>query len=283
MAKYRGVTWQNAGAGPKVIVRRSIWLAELEDFGVITDSADDLPTGGAVHRASTGGSKSGTREFVDLSTVNDSVVVDTQDHGLITDTAVTTAWPTQTSTGTPTQARTHYLRVTGASYNTNISSYINDHVDMDSDHPDWTSTGMTTDVTLVKVVHAPSSTTLELGDAIPSNTFTLSGNSAYHTWGLDDSAYSSIHAPNGYHISGFTKDAQSSYTRWNIDYDGSQFGARATVLDQLFEGQVISNYENTAWLTFYDADGYKYEFSHHRRSTNGYDDQFEYNGTTQVY
>jgi hypothetical protein len=252
MAKYRGVTWQNSGAGPKVIVRRSIWLAELEDFGSITDSADDLPTRGAVHRPSFGGSKSGTREFVDLSTVNDLVVVDTQDHGLITDTAKTTAWPTQTSTGTPAQARTNYLRITGSSYNTNISSYILDHVDMDSDHPDWTSTGMTTDVTLVKVVHAPSNTTLELGDTIPSSTFTLSTNSAYHTWGLDDTAYStSLHAPNGYHISGFTKDAQSSYTRWNIDYDGSQFGARASVLDQLFEGQVISNYENTTWLTFF--------------------------------
>ena len=98
MAKYRGVTWQNAGAGPKVKVRRSIWLAELQDFGAITDAAVDLPTAGAVHRAAYGGSKSGTREFVDLSTVNDLAVVDTQDHGLISDSTTTFAdWPTVSS------------------------------------------------------------------------------------------------------------------------------------------------------------------------------------------
>lgn len=95
MAKYRGVTWQNAGAGPKVKIRRSIWLAELQDFGAVTDTAVDLPTAGAVHRAAHGGSKSGTREFVDLSTVNDLAVVDTQDHGLISETVTTFSdWPT---------------------------------------------------------------------------------------------------------------------------------------------------------------------------------------------
>ena len=211
---------------------------------------------------------------------------DVADHYVTQTAEITINDTSQTSSsGTPAQARDRYLRIAASSYNTNISSYIADHVDMDSDHPDWTSTGMTTDVTLVKVVHAPSSTTLELGDTIPSSVFTLSGNSAYHTWGLDDTAYStSLHAPNGYHISGFTKDpGNGNYTRWNIDYDGSQFGAREGVIDQLFEGQVISNYENTPWITFYDADGYKYEFSHHRRSTNGYADQFEYNSTTQVY
>ena len=75
MAKYRGVTWNNAGAGPKVKIRRSIWLAELQDFGAVADAAVDLPTAGAVHRAAYGGSKSGTREFVDLSTINDLAVV----------------------------------------------------------------------------------------------------------------------------------------------------------------------------------------------------------------
>ncbi len=93
MAKYRGVTWQNAGAGPKVIVRRSIWLAELQDFGSVTDDAVDLPTSGAVHRGSLG-STSGTRGYVNLSTVTDLAVVDTQDNGSITDTATTpTIWP----------------------------------------------------------------------------------------------------------------------------------------------------------------------------------------------
>ena len=92
--KYRGVKWNNAGAGPKVKIRRSIWLAELQDFGAITDSPDDLPTRGATHRGSLGAT-SGTREYVNLSTVNDLAVVDTQDHGLITDTAISAAvWKT---------------------------------------------------------------------------------------------------------------------------------------------------------------------------------------------
>lgn len=91
--KYRGVTWNNAGAGPRVRIRRSIWLAELADFGSITDSADDLPTRGALHRGSLGAT-SGTRGYVNLSTVNDLAVVDTQDNGSITDTATTaTIWP----------------------------------------------------------------------------------------------------------------------------------------------------------------------------------------------
>jgi len=92
--KYRGVTWNNSGAGPKVRIRRSIWLAELADFGVITDTPDDLPTRGALHRGSLGAT-SGTRSYVNLSTVNDLAVVDTQDHGLISDTAISAAiWKT---------------------------------------------------------------------------------------------------------------------------------------------------------------------------------------------
>ena len=67
--KYRGVTWNNAGAGPKVKIRRSIWLAELADFGAITDDPVDLPTKGALHRGSLGAT-SGTRSYVNLSTVN---------------------------------------------------------------------------------------------------------------------------------------------------------------------------------------------------------------------
>ena len=435
--RYRRVKWNNIGTGAKVRIRRSIWLAELQDFGTVTDDAVDLPTSGATHRGPNLGAVSGTRQYVNLSTVNDLTVVDTQDHGLITDNAITAvAWklnpentnvvdtsPTytvthdatggpvgpssvsvdegttvtftvtttnvadgtqllygiqgqsstgsdfdfntdisgggvtdgtqdgsppgypigsgvltvnnntasfqiivnaddqddgtgyerfkalvfntdlngtsfpatqvasteyiqinDTSTSTPAQARTHYLRITGASFNTSLQDYVLDHVDMDSDHPDWTANGMTTDVTIVKFVHAPSGRTIELSDTIPSNHFNLSTNSAYHIWGLNDTAYTNLHAPTGYRISGFTKDTgNGNYTRWNIDYDGSQFGARASVLDQLFEGQVISNSENTPWLTLYDTDGYKYEFSHHRRSTNGYLDQFEYNATTQVY
>ena len=110
--KYRGVTWNNAGAGPKVRVRRSIWLAELEDFGLVTDDTVDLPTRGATHRGSLGAT-SGTRGYVNLSTVNDLAVVDTQDHGLITDTAVTAAWKTNpentnvVTPATPTYSVSH--------------------------------------------------------------------------------------------------------------------------------------------------------------------------------
>ena len=90
--RYRRVKWNNIGTGAKVRIRRSIWLAELQDFGTITDGAVDLPTSGATHRGNLG-AKSGTREYVDLSTVNDLTVVDTQDHGAISDTAITAvAW-----------------------------------------------------------------------------------------------------------------------------------------------------------------------------------------------
>ena len=118
--KYRGVTWNNAGAGPKVRIRRSIWLAELADFGAITDTPVDLPTAGAVHRGSLGAT-SGTRSYVDLSTVNNLAVVDTQDHGLISENATAaTVWKTNsenTNVVTPPSP---------SSYNWNITTTI-DH------------------------------------------------------------------------------------------------------------------------------------------------------------
>jgi len=53
-----------------------------------------LPTKGALHRGSLG-STSGTRSYVNLSTVNDLAVVDTQDHGLITENSTAaTVWKT---------------------------------------------------------------------------------------------------------------------------------------------------------------------------------------------
>ena len=72
-------------------VRRSISLAEIADFGSIEDDAQDLPTSGAVHRADKGGSTSGTRQYTDLRTIAGqySNVVDTQDMGLISETAST--------------------------------------------------------------------------------------------------------------------------------------------------------------------------------------------------
>lgn len=87
--RYRGMIANNVGLGLKVKVRRSIDLRELADFGAITDSAVDLPTAGATHRASTNGATSGTRFYVNLSSVQDQAVVDRQDFGSISDTART--------------------------------------------------------------------------------------------------------------------------------------------------------------------------------------------------
>lgn len=87
--KFRGVKWNNSSFGAKMRVRRSIDLAELGDFGSITADAIDLPTGGALHRAVTGGSTSGTRSYVNLSTIHDNAVVDNQDMGLISDATTT--------------------------------------------------------------------------------------------------------------------------------------------------------------------------------------------------
>ncbi|MBC8429270.1 MAG: hypothetical protein H8D95_01640 [Candidatus Endolissoclinum sp.] len=84
MARYRGL---RAIAGmAKIKVRRSIDLRELSDFGAITSSGDDLPTAGATHRASTGGSTGGTRGYTNLGEIT-GVKVDTQDMGSIATTA----------------------------------------------------------------------------------------------------------------------------------------------------------------------------------------------------
>jgi|TARA_B110000914_G_scaffold182313_1_gene164996 hypothetical protein len=84
MARYRGL---RAIAGmARVKVRRSIDLRELSDFGAITASGSDLPTAGATHRASTGGSTGATRGYTNLGEIT-GVKVDTQDFGSITTTA----------------------------------------------------------------------------------------------------------------------------------------------------------------------------------------------------
>lgn len=91
MAKFRGITWNNSRFGAKIIVRRSIDIAEMGDFGSITSDADDLPTRGAVHRVDKSGSTSGTRNYLDLRGIAGqySNVVDTQDMGLISETTST--------------------------------------------------------------------------------------------------------------------------------------------------------------------------------------------------
>jgi len=89
MARYRTLIMNNTGLGPKVKVRRSIDMREMADFGNITESTQDLPTSGATHRGDALGSTSATRGYVNLSTVFDLVVVDTQDMGSITETART--------------------------------------------------------------------------------------------------------------------------------------------------------------------------------------------------
>ena len=84
MARYRGL---RAIAGmARIKVRRSIDLRELSDFGAITSSGDDLPTRGAGHHASTGGSTGFTRGYTQLGLIT-GPTVDTQNMGSITTTA----------------------------------------------------------------------------------------------------------------------------------------------------------------------------------------------------
>jgi hypothetical protein len=84
MARYRGL---RAIAGmARVKVRRTIDLRELSDFGAVTSSGDDLPTAGAGHHASTGGSTGFTRGYTQLGLVT-GPAVDNQDFGSITTTA----------------------------------------------------------------------------------------------------------------------------------------------------------------------------------------------------
>ena len=86
MARYRGMITKNVKFDMTVKVRRSIDLRELADFGSIADAAVDLPTAGAAHRKSTGGSTSATRGYADLREVDGEAVVDRQDMGSITET-----------------------------------------------------------------------------------------------------------------------------------------------------------------------------------------------------
>mgnify|MGYP003628432825 CR=1 FL=1 len=84
MARYRGL---RAIAGmSKIKVRRSIDLRELSDFGAITESGSDLPTAGAGHSSTTGGSTGRTRGHTNLGAIT-GVRVDAQDFGAITVTA----------------------------------------------------------------------------------------------------------------------------------------------------------------------------------------------------
>ena len=91
MGKFRGINWSNSRFGPKIVVRRSIDLAELGDLGSIIQNTSDLPTSGATHRADHGGSTSATRGYTDFRSIagQDGNVVDTQDMGLISETTST--------------------------------------------------------------------------------------------------------------------------------------------------------------------------------------------------
>ena len=91
MGKFRGINWSNSRFGPKIVVRRSIDLAELGDLGSIIQNTSDLPTSGATHRADHGGSTSATRGYTDFRSIagQHGNVVDTQDMGLISETTST--------------------------------------------------------------------------------------------------------------------------------------------------------------------------------------------------
>ena len=87
MARYRGL---RAVAGMrKVKVRRTIDLREMDDFGAITSSGDDLPTRGAGHTSAALGSTGRTRGYTSLGEIT-GVRIDAQDFGSITDTASST-------------------------------------------------------------------------------------------------------------------------------------------------------------------------------------------------
>jgi hypothetical protein len=136
MAKFRGITWNNSMFGPKIQVRRSIDIAELGDFGNITDTPNDLPTRGALHRTWTDsaetpihGAKSGTRSYTDLRYVY-SNVVDTQDMGLISDT--TTPHRIWSSTGAISDVVTTAPTTLGNPGSTAVTGYTLDGVDINS-------------------------------------------------------------------------------------------------------------------------------------------------------
>jgi hypothetical protein len=86
MNRHRGIVTNGIKFNSTTIkVRRSIDLRELANFGSITETSVDLPTSGATHRKATKGSTSGTRGYVNLSTITDGTIVDRQDMGSITD------------------------------------------------------------------------------------------------------------------------------------------------------------------------------------------------------
>jgi len=93
--KYSGALKTNSRDFKRLKVRRSIDLMELEDRGTIAEGKSDLPTRGAAHRRHRDGGRRGARgatvNTVDLGYVSGigSNVVDNQDFGLISETALT--------------------------------------------------------------------------------------------------------------------------------------------------------------------------------------------------
>lgn len=87
MSKFRGINWNNALFGEKIIIRRTIDIAEMGDLGSIAENSSDLPTSGAGHRSDHGGSTSATRGHTDFRSIagQHGNVVDTQDMGLISE------------------------------------------------------------------------------------------------------------------------------------------------------------------------------------------------------
>lgn len=188
--------------------------------------------------------------------------------------------------------REWYLRIMTSAYNTGFSGYVQRYVDVTSNHPDWSDdSGMTTSITLQKILYYPSNTLYTLGDTLSSSDFTLTSNSLYHTWGLNNPSVSALHAPNGYPISGFTKDQQGYRRYWNIDFgdrSGDDEVANAiSVIDQLFEDQNITGYGtdgSTPWIRLIDANGYYYDFSNNiGLDGSGWNDDFSISATSQIY
>jgi hypothetical protein len=170
--KFRGTTWNNASFGPKIQIRRSIDLAELGDFGSITENSSDLPTRGATHRKATGGSTSATRGYTDLQGLFD-VVVDNQDMGEVAD--ATTAHRIWSSTGAitdiVTSAPTGILPGSGSS----------------SSGASWTKTWDLTDWGTTERIEETSSLTSALNSSNQIDGYTpyLGTNGSKVTWSGD--------------------------------------------------------------------------------------------------
>lgn len=148
-----------------------------------------------------------------------------------------------------------------------------------STHPDFDSaTGVEARINIVRAIYHPHNVTINLGDTLNDSDFpSLSSNSLYHTFGLDDSTRTNgLHAPNGYELTGFKPKNISNYNkRWAMCYDYENIAGSGSVLRQLIDGHTLTGWQKKTWLTLEDDDGFTYEFRFARfYDTPNYEDPF---------